>query len=91
MSEPRKRRAVSVFDANPDASDKSWLATILLASFLGVFGAHRFYVGRKRSAVLQLLFGWASLFIWNLVDWIMIASGRFKDADGKVVSSWVED
>lgn len=35
MSEPRKRRAVSVFESNSDASDKSWLATILLASFLG--------------------------------------------------------
>jgi len=35
-------------------SDKTILPTVLLASFFGVFGAHRFYVGRIWTALLQL-------------------------------------
>ncbi len=38
-------------------SSKSRLATTLLAIFLGVFGAHRFYLGKTRSAVAMLLLG----------------------------------
>ncbi len=38
-----------------DISPKSRLATTLLAFFLGVFGAHRFYIGRTRTAIVMLL------------------------------------
>ena len=36
------------------ASDKIILPAFLLAFFFGVFGAHRFYVGKIRTAILQL-------------------------------------
>ena len=36
------------------ASDKAILPAFLLAFFFGVFGAHRFYVGKIRTAFLQL-------------------------------------
>jgi len=35
-------------------SDKTILPAFLLALFFGVFGAHRFYVGKFRTAILQL-------------------------------------
>ncbi len=36
------------------ASDKAILPAFLMAFFFGVFGAHRFYVGKIRTAFLQL-------------------------------------
>jgi hypothetical protein len=38
-----------------DISQKSRLATTLLAWFLGEFGAHRFYLGKTGTAVLMLI------------------------------------
>ena len=38
--------------------------------------------------IMQILFGWATCFIWNLVDWIMILAGGFKDIDGKRLINW---
>ena len=37
---------------NVAVSDKDWLATFLLCWFLGVFGAHRFYVGKTGFYVI---------------------------------------
>lgn len=71
-------------ESNSSLSSKDWLATLLLCFFLGVFGAHRFYVGKIGSAILMLLtiggFG-----IWTLVDLILIICSDFKDRDGKVI------
>ena len=44
---------------NPTQSSKSRLVAALLAFFLGGFGAHRFYVEKKSSAVLQIIFGFS--------------------------------
>ena len=38
-------------------SSKSRLATILLVFFLGIFGAHRFYLRKTKSASAMLLLG----------------------------------
>ena len=69
------------------ASPRSRTVAFLLAFFLGVFGAHRFYVGKTGTAVLQL-FTLGGFGVWWLVDLIMVATGSFRDADGKLVSSW---
>ena len=74
--------------ADPTVSDKSRLVAFVLAWFLGIFGVHRFYVGRTTSGILQILFGWATFFIWPLVDAILILVGVFKDSDGKVIKIW---
>ena len=84
-------------------STKSRLAAFLLALFLGEFGAHRFYTGKIGTAVVMLVLaiigyatfivvvGWfflAAVWIWKLVDWIMIIAGNFKDKQGMLITKW---
>ncbi len=47
-------------------SPKLRLATALLAFFLGIFGAHRFYVGKNETASVMLFFSILSLTIFGL-------------------------
>lgn len=69
---------------NETPSSKSYMATILFCLFLGVFGAHRFYVGKIGTGVLMLLtFG--GFGIWVLVDFILIVCARFRDSDGYLI------
>jgi len=71
----------------PEPSEKSRGVATALASFLGVFGAHRFYLGRPESGALMLLtFG--GLGIWWLYDLILVASGSFRDGNGRLVTRW---
>jgi TM2 domain-containing membrane protein YozV len=62
-------------------SDRSWIAALLLCFFLGVFGVHRFYVGKVGTG-LVMLFTFGGLGIWALIDFIMIIVGAFKDNRG---------
>lgn len=63
------------------SGDKDWLTTLLLCFFLGFFGAHRFYTNHIGIAVVQLLTG-GGCGIWALIDFIMILTGNYKDAEG---------
>ena len=53
--------------------------------FLGIFGIHRFMVGKPGTGILMILtiggFG-----IWTLIDFIMILMGKFKDRDGNLIT-----
>ena len=62
-------------------SDKDWIVTLLLSLFLGGMGAHRFYVGKIGTGILQLI-TLGGCGIWTLVDFIMVITGNFKDKDG---------
>jgi len=63
-------------------SSKSKSTAILLAWFLGSFGADRFYLGDIGLGILKLLtIGGCGL--WTLIDAIMLVVGsRNKDANG---------
>lgn len=71
---------------NP-VSDKSRLAAALLCWFVGIFGVHRFYVGKVGTGILMLVtlgaFG-----IWALIDLIVILVGSFRDKSGKALQNW---
>lgn len=71
----------------PARSDKSRAVALALCIPLGIFGAHRFYVGKIGTGLLQLCtiggFG-----LWWLYDLITIASGEFRDADDRRVTRW---
>ena len=63
-------------------SEKRVLPALLLCFFFGVFGVHRFYVGKKGTGLLQLL-TLGGCGIWQLIDLIMILTGKFTDAQGR--------
>jgi TM2 domain-containing membrane protein YozV len=72
-----------------EISPKSRLAAVLLCFLLGVFGAHRFYVGKIGTGILMLVtFG--GFGIWWLVDLIFVIIGSFRDKEGRLVFRWTE-
>jgi TM2 domain len=61
-----------------------WLITLLLCSFLGVFGVHRFYNGKIGTGIL-MIFTLGGLGIWVTIDFIMVLFGKFTKKDGSVI------
>lgn len=55
--------------------------TFFLCLFLGGFGAHRFYTGKIKTGLAQLV-TLGGCGIWPVVDLITILLGRFKDKNG---------
>jgi TM2 domain-containing membrane protein YozV len=66
--------------------DNRWLTCVLLCWFLGIFGVHRFYLGKTGTGIIQLItlggFG-----IWWLIDFVMIITGNFEDSEGNVIKN----
>jgi TM2 domain-containing membrane protein YozV len=78
---------------------KSAVAAGLLQIFLGTFGAGRFYIGSTGVAIAQLVLGLMGLFftlfcfigmviliplwIWTLIDGIMMFAGAVTDSYGR--------
>ena len=65
-------------------SGKSWKITAIWFHLLGLFGAHRFYVGRFWTGLLWLLTG-GVFTLGAIMDLIMLYTGNFTDADGALV------
>lgn len=77
-------------DAPPfpsDVSPRSRGVALAVGIPLGIFGAHRFYAGRTRSAWLQLC-TLGGLTLWWLYDMILLAVGEFTDAHGRPIRRW---
>ncbi|HSJ65301.1 MAG TPA: TM2 domain-containing protein [Gemmatimonadaceae bacterium] len=68
-------------------SDKRILPAALLSFFFGVFGVHRFYVGKVGTGILQLC-TLGGLGIWAIVDFIFVVTGSFTDKDGRKITEW---
>ena len=68
-----------------ETSEKKLIPAALLCVLLGVFGAHRFYVGKTTSGFIQL-FTLGGLGLWMLYDLILILTAQFRDGDEKLVS-----
>ena len=80
------------FDAGSSAlarrdepSDKRALTAGLLCLLVGVFGAHRFYVGKYGTGFLMLI-TLGGCGIWMLVDLILLITGQFRDKEGRLVT-----
>jgi hypothetical protein len=73
-----------------DGSEKSRAIALAVGAVLGPFGAHRYYVGKIGTGLLQTVtiggFG-----LWWMYDMILISFGAFRDADGRRVKYWTED
>ena len=61
---------------------KSKTTAALLCFFLGGFGVHRFYTGKIGTGVIQFL-TLGGFVIWAIIDFVMILTGSFTDANGK--------
>lgn len=77
------RNSTPVRDGNASSKNK-WIA-LILCYFVGVWGIHRFYVGKTGTGILYILtlsfcgLGW-------LLDMISIVRGTFKDKQGKCLT-----
>jgi TM2 domain-containing membrane protein YozV len=69
------------------ATDKRILPALLLCFFFGVFGVHRFYVGKVGTGILQLV-TLGGLGIWAFIDFILIIVGAFTDKAGNKLNQW---
>lgn len=72
----------------PGTSPKSRGLASILGFFLGILGVHRFYLGNIALGVCMLLFGWLTLGIWPLIDWIVVLAGGAKDGNRLPVKNW---
>jgi class 3 adenylate cyclase len=72
----------------PTASDKKRLLATILCACFGIFGAHRFYVGKTRTAK-AMLFTIGGLGIWYLTDLVIVLFGELTDGEGKKVREWL--
>lgn len=67
-------------------SHKSLLKIWLICYFLGLFGVHRFYVGKYISGIIMLVtFG--GLGIWWTIDLVLITLTKFKDSNNKTIKT----
>ena len=60
---------------------KDWLVALLLSIFLGDLGIDRFYLGHIGLGILKLITA-GGFGIWWLIDVILIAGNKLKDAEG---------
>ena len=87
-----------------EISSRSRLVTVLSTLFLGIFGVHRFYIGKTKTATVMLILSilylvtvrfWgitiislAVVGLWALIDFIFAVSGIMKDREGKRIKNW---
>jgi len=69
-------------------SEKRIVPAMILCFFFGVFGAHRFYVGKIPTAIIQLI-TLGGLGIWMIIDLILIILREFTDGEGKRITIYM--
>lgn len=72
-----------------ETSTKNWYTTFLLCVvFVGIFGAHHFYLGRWKMGALYLWLWPIFLFTLWPRDIYYLWTGKMKDAEGKKMHSY---
>ena len=80
-------------EVNLARPEKSAAIAYILWAFVGGFGAHRFYTGRKGSAVAQMtlnLIGWAAL-IDGRGFYVLLAFAIWWATDALMIPGWVRE
>src|SRR5437773_6275634 len=71
----------------PEVSKRSRGVAFLLSFFGGIFGLHRFYVDKPRTAIAMLVtFG--GIGVWYLYDLVLLAAGEFRDSEDLALRHW---
>lgn len=82
----------SVFPLLKQGSEHSRVMFALICWFAGIFGVHRFMVGKVWTGALMLILslsvvGLIVTGIWAIVDFIVIVAGNFTDKNGYKITS----
>ena len=75
---------VNIYQNNNFESPREWVVCFVLCIFIGLWGVHRFYVGKIGTGIL-MLFTFGGFGIWWLIDLIIIATGSFHDKEGRII------
>jgi len=84
---PLKGSLAAAASAGKPMSPHSRTVALILCILVGVFGVHRFFVGKIGTGI-AMIFTAGGCGIWTLVDLIMIATGNFQDMEGRYVLDW---
>ncbi|WP_455478552.1 NINE protein [Bartonella sp. B10] len=82
----------SVFPLLRQGSEQSKVMLALICWFAGVFGIHRFMVGKVWTGTLMLVLslsviGLLVTGIWAIVDFITIIAGKFSEKNGNKITN----
>lgn len=72
---------------SPDVSRRSRAVALGLGFVGGIFGLHRFYVDKPKTAIAMIL-TLGGMGIWYLYDVVLIAAGEFRDSDDLPLRNW---
>ena len=71
----------------PEVSKRSRGVALGLCFFGGIFGLHRFYVDKPKTAIAMILTVGGG-FVWYLYDLVLIVAGEFRDSEDLPVRNW---
>ncbi|WP_455481177.1 TM2 domain-containing protein [Bartonella sp. B12(2025)] len=83
----------SVFPLLQQNSEHSRIMFALICWFAGIFGVHRFMVGKVGTGALMLILslslaGLMVTGIWAIIDFVVIVAGKFTDKNGNQITHW---
>ena len=68
-----------------EKSEKSGVVFLILMLCVGYLGIHKFMVGNTTMGIVYIL-TWGLFGIGTIIDIINLLTGKYLDADGKVIS-----
>jgi len=71
----------------PAVSERSRGVAAVLGFFGGVFGLHRFYVGKNKTGI-GMLVTLGGMGIWWLYDMVLLVTGEFRDVEDLPLRNW---